>query len=169
LVPIHPLWSPSPVLQYSLITVEIPDPEIDPLGYTLVIEHMIHGPCGRDNPNASCMKDGRCSKNYPKNFQDETIFDESGFVLYKRRNNGLFVVKPGVRFDNRCVVPTNLTLLKRFGAHVNVEWCNKSIFIKYLFKYVTKGPDLSKFFLQQVQNNEDVAYDEETYTRDEVK
>jgi hypothetical protein len=33
----------------SLITTEIPDPEIDPLGYILVAEHMIHGPCGDYN------------------------------------------------------------------------------------------------------------------------
>lgn len=33
----------------SLITAEIPDPEIDPLGYILVAEHMIHGPCGDYN------------------------------------------------------------------------------------------------------------------------
>src|SRR5690242_7830401 len=30
----------------SFITVEIPDPTIDPLGYTLIAEHMVHGPCG---------------------------------------------------------------------------------------------------------------------------
>jgi hypothetical protein len=82
---------------------------------------MIHGPCGWDNPSASCMKDGRCSKNYLKNFQEETTIDDNGFVLYRRRNNGRFVVKSGVRFDNRYIVPTNLTLLKRFGAHINVE------------------------------------------------
>jgi hypothetical protein len=84
----------------SVITAEIPDLEIDSLGFTLVAEHMIHGPCGSDNPNASCMKDGRCSKNYPKKFQEGTVVDDNGFVLYKRRNNGRFVTKSGVRFDN---------------------------------------------------------------------
>jgi hypothetical protein len=98
-----------------LITTEIPDPETDPLGYILVSEHMIHGPCGEHNPTAPCMKNGRCSKNYPKPFQEETTFDNNDFVVYRRRNNRRFVTKGGVRFDNRFVVPTNLALLKKLG------------------------------------------------------
>jgi hypothetical protein len=90
-------------------------------------------------------------------------------VVYRRRNNGRFVTKGGVRFDNRFAVPTNLALLKKFGAHINVEWCNKSIFIKYLFIYVTKGLDRSKVFLQRVRDSEDVPYNEESDSRDEVR
>jgi hypothetical protein len=40
---------PTPTLIDSVITAEIPDPQQDPLGYTLVAEHMIHGPCGPNN------------------------------------------------------------------------------------------------------------------------
>jgi hypothetical protein len=79
------------------------------------------------------------------------------------------MTKGGLRFDNRFVVPTNLALLKKLGAHINIEWCNKNIFIKYLFKYVTKRPDRSKVFLQRVRDSEDVPYNEETDSRDEVK
>jgi hypothetical protein len=153
----------------SVITVEIPDPGTNPLGYVLVAEHMVYGPCGNYNKNAPCMKDGKCSKNYPKKFQEETSIDENGFILYRLRNNGRFIIKGNARLDNRWIVPTNLLLLKQYGAHINVEWCNKSIFIKYLFKYVTKGPDRSKGFLKKVQENEDVPYDNETNCRDEVQ
>jgi hypothetical protein len=38
------------------ISAEIPDPELDPLGYALVAEHMMHGPCGDKNWNCPCMK-----------------------------------------------------------------------------------------------------------------
>ncbi|ONM60681.1 uncharacterized protein [Zea mays] len=130
---------------------------------------MVHGPCGNYNKHAPCMKNGRCSKNYPKKLQEETSFDENGFVLYRRRNNGRVVFKNKIALDNRYIVPSNLLLLKKFGAHTNVEWCNKTIFIKYLFKYVTKGPDRSKMFLQRIQSGEDVPYDEETDARNEIK
>jgi hypothetical protein len=59
---------PTPELIDSFISAEILDPNTDPLAYCLVAEHMIHGPCGPLNPGCPCMKNGRCSKNYPKEF-----------------------------------------------------------------------------------------------------
>jgi hypothetical protein len=106
------------------------------------------------------MKNGRCSKNYPKDFHEKTSLDDQGFVIYGCRNNGRYVVKSNHKLDNRWVVPFNLLLLKKYQAHINVEWCNKIIFIKYLFKYVTKGPYRSKVFLKRIQNGEDVPCDE---------
>lgn len=38
------------------ISAEIPNPVEDPLGYALVAEHMIHGPCGDKNISCPCMK-----------------------------------------------------------------------------------------------------------------
>ena len=107
------------------ISVEIPDPKEDPLLYALVAEHMMDGPCGKDNPKCPCMKNGKCSKGFPKSFQEETTIDENGFAIYKRPNNGRFVQKGGIRLDNRWVAPYNPYLLKKFQAHINVEWCNK--------------------------------------------
>jgi hypothetical protein len=46
------------------------------------------------------MKNGVCSKGYPKDFQEETTINENGFAIYKRRNNGCFINKSGVRLDN---------------------------------------------------------------------
>lgn len=161
--------NPTPQLIDSYISAEIPDPNDDPLGYALIAEHMIHGPCGRDNPNSPCMKNGRCSKGFPKPFQNETVIDENGFAIYKRPDNNRFVQKGNVRLNNQWVVPYNMYLLKKFQAHINVEWCNKSVFIKYLFKYVTKGPDCSKIYLERIRNGQDAPHDDETQTKNEVK
>ncbi|XP_076952150.1 uncharacterized protein LOC143625788 [Bidens hawaiensis] len=124
-----------------IICAEIPDKNEDPELYTLVSDFMIHGPCGAYNINCSCMVDKKCSKNFPKQFHDHTSIDESGFPLYRRRDCGSFVVKSDVKLDNRHVVPYNKTLLKKYQAHINIEWCNQTDSIKYLFKYINKGPD----------------------------
>jgi hypothetical protein len=135
----------------------------------MAAEHIVHGPCGKYNPKTSCMKNGRCSKNYLKEFHEKTTVDENGFAIYKRLKNRRFVIKAGIKLDNSWIVPHNLELLKKYDAHINTEWCNKSIFIKYLFKYVTKGPDCSKAYLQKIRNGEDTPIEAETNTRNEVQ
>ncbi|KAF7814861.1 uncharacterized protein G2W53_028830 [Senna tora] len=70
-----------------------------------------------------------------------TSFDEDGYCKYRHRDSGHFIEKSGIKLDNRFVVPYNPTLLLRYQAHINVEFCNQSRSIKYLFKYVSKGHD----------------------------
>ncbi|XP_019240003.1 PREDICTED: uncharacterized protein LOC109219999 [Nicotiana attenuata] len=125
----------------KLITAEIPDLEVDPDGYNVVKNFMMHGPCGEHNHHCPCMKQGKCTKHFPKKFNDRTTFDADGFPIYKRRNTGTQVKKNGVLLDNRYVVPYNKNLIVKFGAHINVELCNYSRSVKYLFKYVNKGSD----------------------------
>lgn len=52
----------------SFISAEIPDPKEDPLGYVLVSKFLVHGPCGVDNVKYPSMKNGVCSRNFPKSF-----------------------------------------------------------------------------------------------------
>nr|GEW05310.1 DNA helicase [Tanacetum cinerariifolium] len=45
------------------------------------------------------------------------------------------------RLDNCNMVPYNRMLCLAFHAHINVEYYGWSMLIKYLFKYISKGPD----------------------------
>ncbi|KAK1355170.1 hypothetical protein POM88_048426 [Heracleum sosnowskyi] len=83
------------------VSAEIPHPDIDHVGYAAVKAFMIHGPCGSDNPKASCMKQFKCIRHFPKNYSPSTTFDESGFPLYKRRNNGVTVNIRKQDLDNK--------------------------------------------------------------------
>ncbi|XP_076903094.1 uncharacterized protein LOC143558053 [Bidens hawaiensis] len=114
----HKIHSPEYIDNF--ISAEIPDKNEDPELYSLVSDHMMHGPCGVSHPICSCMVDNSFSKNFPKKLQNETSIDSNGFPVYRIRDLGNVVVKSG-------------------GS------------IKYLFKYINKGPDRATISL--VQNN----------------
>ncbi|GLT45046.1 hypothetical protein SLA2020_189100 [Shorea laevis] len=139
--PKNKITSPEDIDKF--VSVEIPCKETNQEAYAAVSQFMMHGPCGVANKSSPCMVDGRCSKRFPKRFHDQTTIDEEGFPIYQRRDDNRTVKKGGILLDNRYiyVVPYNKYMLLRYQAHINVEVCNKSKAIKYLFKYITKGPD----------------------------
>ncbi|XP_061367493.1 uncharacterized protein LOC133310559 [Gastrolobium bilobum] len=96
---------------------------------------------GPDNYKSPCMKNGHCSKKFPKKFCSRTFIDDDGFPHYRRRNDGSVVKKNGVKLDNRYVVPYNTKLLLKYQAHIKVEYTCQNSAIKYLFKYIHKGQD----------------------------
>ncbi|CAN0871855.1 hypothetical protein LINGRAHAP2_LOCUS9959 [Linum grandiflorum] len=140
------------------ISAELPDPSIDPQGFSTVTRFMVHGPCGEDRPNSPCMESGQCTKKFPKLFCSETTYDDDGYVTYKRRDTGIVVDRSGVLLDNRFVVPYNRSLLVKYQAHMNIEVCHKGRLIKYLFKYVTKGLDRSSVVADSVTSDEVSQY-----------
>jgi hypothetical protein len=91
------------------------------------------------------MVGGQCSKNFPKEFQEQTVDAGDGYPLYARPDNGItFITRAGVTVDNRWVVPYNRWLLYKFQAHINVEVCASVQAVKYLYKYVYKGHDCAR-------------------------
>lgn len=59
------------------------------------------------------------------------------------------VIKNKQELDNKFVVPYNRDLLLKFQCHINLEVCNNSRSLKYLFKYCLKGHDNATMLLQR--------------------
>ncbi|CAJ2677885.1 unnamed protein product [Trifolium pratense] len=137
----------------TIISAEIPNPDSDPELYNLVKKHMIHGPCGSSRLQSPCTVNGRCTKFFPKKFNEKTIVDQDGYPVYRRSSNSYTVEKNGVTLDNGYVVPYNKRLLLKYQGHINMEWCNQSSSIKYLFKYIHKGYDRITATVERAQNN----------------
>ncbi|GKC42571.1 ATP-dependent DNA helicase PIF1, partial [Tanacetum coccineum] len=153
----------------DIISAEIPFPDSDPDGYKVVTDYMLHGPCGKDARNAACTSDGKCSKHFPKPFLAETFLDEDGYPHYRRRDNKVTFKKGNFIYDNKHVVPHNRYLLLKYRAHINVEWCNRSKAIKYLFKYLNKGPDRATIVIEENVKNGTTVGTENVLEVDEIK
>lgn len=136
-----------------VVSAEIPDIQTHPKLHAYVKAHMMHGPCGTLNPNSVCMRDGKCSKDFPKDFVPFTREAVSGYPLYKRSDNGISVDVRGKSVDNRFVVPYNPYLLAKFNCHINVEVCTTVKSVKYLYKYVYKGYDSATVQMGDQSNN----------------
>nr|GFA45346.1 hypothetical protein [Tanacetum cinerariifolium] len=123
------------------ISAEILNKDEDPELYQLVTDHMMHGSCAAENPSCPCRLDYKCTKKIPKQFNESTVIEDNGYGIYKRRNDGATIKKSSTDLHNDYVVPYNPGLLRRYQAHINVEYCNKVGSVKYLFKYINKGPN----------------------------
>nr|KAJ0204558.1 hypothetical protein LSAT_V11C500286960 [Lactuca sativa] len=145
------------------ISAEIPDPVNEPLLYQTITTSMIHGPCGFLNIKCPCMKDGKCSKRYPKPFSYSTVIDKQGYAHYRRNTLARHTLQNGIEIDNGYVVPYNKRLCNRFNTHINVEYCGWNMMIKYLFKYVSKGMEREKFVIKK-----DVSRDGTTTSSQEI-
>ncbi|XP_074356010.1 uncharacterized protein LOC141695682 [Apium graveolens] len=122
----------------QLVSAEIPDKNSDPIAYEAVKNYMMHGPCGKDL--------------HISIFNGNTYFDDCSFPVYRRRDTGRVTNKKRINLDNQYVVPYNRDLMLRFQCHINLEICNSSRSLKYLFKYCLKGHDTATILLKKESN-----------------
>ncbi|OBZ80277.1 hypothetical protein A0J61_11674, partial [Choanephora cucurbitarum] len=142
-----------------VISAELPFRESDPELYEIITKNMVHGPCESINSKSSCMAKGtngqlRCTKRFPKAYSEETLITENGYPVHKHSavvdSPNLYSVPNPLRngfgrigVDNKCIVPYNPYLSKKYEAHINFECCQGVEAIKYINKYVYKGSDRS--------------------------
>ena len=77
------------------------------------------------------MVDGKCTKDYPKDFHETTVMTEDRYPRYTQRANGGVVTtmvgtwseNKEVYVDNRWIAPYKPGLTQKFNAHINVEVC----------------------------------------------
>lgn len=162
----------------SVISTEFPDPDTHPRLFNLVKRHMVHSPCGSEHSSPCDDGMGRCTKGFPKPFQNETQITTESYVKTCRRDTGTKYDVRGVQLDNRSIVAYSPYLLLKYGTHVNVECMSgfqaiKSIykvcashfpfplhfFYTYTVQYIYKGPDCASVALcateGDVQENRD--------------
>jgi hypothetical protein len=71
--------------------------------------------------------------------------------VYRRRDDGQVVEVRNAKLDNRWVVPFNPSLL---------------MLVKYLYKYIYKGPDRASYSVDKSDNGDKVVIDEIKQFRD---
>ncbi|XP_021719151.1 uncharacterized protein LOC110686855 isoform X2 [Chenopodium quinoa] len=143
----------------KFVCAEIP-PVNQPELRKIVLQHMMHGPCGKLNPECPCMRKkdnvSSCKNGYPKQFTPQTTTNKDGYPCYRRTDTGEQVKVRGAYLDNRWVVPYNPYLSSLFDCHLNVEVCSTIKAVKYLYKYVYKGHDRVAFNVSvEDRNSED--------------
>lgn len=138
--------------------------------HTLVVDKMLHGPCGAGWNERSCQRDGFCKSGYPQDYCNVTELNDDGYPKYRRRSpqdggNTFEKRVQGMRYlyTNKDVVPYNKYLLYKYGSHINLEFVYSIHSMKYHLSYLYKGTDLSTVSIScanQESNEEDEVIDE---------
>ncbi|POM80136.1 Helitron helicase-like protein [Phytophthora palmivora] len=95
----------------------------------------------------------------------QTIMAEDKYPTYRRRRRpeGILSHK-GKVWDNakinQWVVPYNPFLSQKYDCHINVEVCATNKAVKYIYKYVYKGSDMTTITIEgeEIQANEILQY-----------
>jgi hypothetical protein len=85
---------------------------------------------------------------------------KDSYPFCRRRDNGQVVEVRNAKLDNRWVIPFNPSLLMLYNCHINVEICSSIKAVKYLYKYIYKGPDGASYSVDRSKNGDKVVIDE---------
>ena len=118
----------------SLLSSEFPDysPEL----LKLVKKLMVHNPCGSENPEAPCMLNGRCTKNFSKPFRDQTTISEDAYVSTRCHDTGQTYQVRRKQIDNHWVITYSPYLIWKCHCHIIIESTASIKAVKYIYKPV---------------------------------
>ncbi|GBM12307.1 hypothetical protein AVEN_162919-1, partial [Araneus ventricosus] len=149
------------------VSAELPDPIADPTIFQIITRCMIHGPCGTLNPNSPCMREGVCTKQYPKEFRGKTEKNINGYPMYQRKC--IESVRVGhyaasIRFENENTLDHDEILSLLDGRYVSAPeavWClnefNLSEKSHTVLRLAVHLPDQQAIIYQDGQEEEAVA------------
>ncbi|OIT27533.1 hypothetical protein A4A49_57005, partial [Nicotiana attenuata] len=121
----------------GIISAELPDKKVDPSYYNVVTNFMMHGPCGTARKSSPCIKNGRCTKHFPKKFVSSTTIDDDGYPIYRRRDDGRTAKRVGIELDNRATVKESM-FLSWFEANKTFSDARELTYAKFSLKFVWK-------------------------------
>ena len=79
----------------------MPNKELYPDLYELVMKNMIHDPCRKYETTKSSIVNDKCKFHYPRAFCSQTLQSKDGYPIYKRRANGSSMKIKKKIIDNR--------------------------------------------------------------------
>ncbi|KAK5968804.1 hypothetical protein GCK32_018692 [Trichostrongylus colubriformis] len=111
------------------------------------------------HPFSPCMRNGSCLKGFPEQLRSRTSLDVDGYPRYRRRNLSPTEIN-GIPYTDEWVVATNPYLLLKYDCRLNLEICGIMSAVKYLNKYIYKGPDRARVNIENEPHVENQNIDE---------
>ncbi|OSX74863.1 hypothetical protein BU14_0263s0001 [Porphyra umbilicalis] len=161
----------------KFIRAEIPRESDSPSLRAKVLKHMVHGPCGSHNVASPCTgMDGSCSKKFPKDLASATTATEDSYPNYRRRSpqdGGESVAftrgNRASQIDNSWIVPYSPLLLEKFDCHINLEIVSSVAVVKFIYKYIYKGPDKAMVSVVAATRDDEGGEEVGRQPRDEIQ
>ena len=95
---------------------------------------MRHKESHLESPSSQCNKNGKCIYSFPHPIREHTTIDKYKRVLYHRRNK-----------ESAWILSYILALLLLLKCHIHMDICFTANVVLYLYKYLFKGADTTRF------------------------